>query len=140
MSEHHLDPLCAQSGHQIAEQTKDALGTPAEAENHITRSLGVLQENGVYAFFLYQASRKEKGGQELMKQAHALFKTAGIQPFETVTDSLLAVRGDKTIPGLADNLDELLLAKQLLEQALTYARYHAKALDKGAAANLAEGV
>lgn len=30
--------------------------------------------------------------------------------------------------GLADNLDDLLLAKRLLEQALIYARYHAKAL------------
>lgn len=33
--------------------------------------------------------------------------------------------------GLADNLDKLLLAKHLLEQALIYARYHAKALSGG---------
>ncbi len=129
MSQQNLDQLCAQCGYLITTEIYKALRKASDTENHITKSLGVLQEDGVYAFFLYQASRKEKGGDELTKQAHALFRAAGIKPFDTVKDALLAVRGDKQQKGLADNLDELLLAKQLLEQALIYARYHAKALD-----------
>lgn len=127
MSERNLDRLCAEYGYQIAHGVRQAICK--NAENHITKSLGVLQEDGVYAFFLYQASRGETekaGADRLMKQATALLKEAGIRPFDTVADPLEAVRARN---GLADNLDELLLAKQLLEQALIYGRYHAKALE-----------
>jgi len=125
MTTQNLDRLCAQYGYQIADDVQKAIGKGAE--NHITKSLGVLQENGIYAFFLYQASRSSEkdGAEKLREQAHKLLKAAGIKPFDTVSDSLEAVR---TQGGLADKLDDLLLAKQLLEQALIYARYHAKVL------------
>lgn len=127
----NLDRLCAQCGWEMARQVYEAL--KKNAENHITKSLGVLQEDGVYAFFLYQVSRGErerKGAKTLSKQAHDLLKSADIPPFSTVADSLEAIRGNKNnhITGLSDDLDSLLLAKRLLEQALIYARYHAKAL------------
>lgn len=126
----NLDQLCAQYGWQMAEAVQQAIGK--NAENHITKSLGVLQEDGAYAFFLYQNSRgdrEKKGAEKLREQAHALLATQ-FDAFKNEKDSLLAVRGDvgKKIPGLADDLDQLLLAKRLLEQALIYARYHAKAL------------
>ena len=126
MSERNLDRLCAEYGYQIADKVRKAIGK--NAENHITKSLGVLQEDGVYAFFLYQESRKsEKAGAEKLKeQATALLKEAKIKPFDTITNPLEAVRAKN---GLANNLDELLLAKRLLEQSLIYARYHAKALE-----------
>jgi len=85
-----------------------------------------LQEDGVYAFFLYQASRgsREKpGAEKLTEQARAFLKEAGIAAFQNASDPLQAVR-DR----LAGDLDQLFLAKRLLEQALIYARYHAKAL------------
>jgi hypothetical protein len=137
MNGQNLDQLCAQYGWAMCQVVGDAFtskdGKPdkAKTENHITKSLGVLQEDGVYAFFLYQASRGQRekvGAEKLREQAHALLKQANIKPFDTQSDSLLAVRGDDKIQGLADNLDDLLLAKRLLEQALIYARYHAKAL------------
>ena len=52
MSRQNLDRFCAQSGWQMAEQVHQDLGKTTET--YITKSLGVLQENGVYAFFLYQ--------------------------------------------------------------------------------------
>ncbi len=124
MSGVNLDQLCAQYGWEIANQVHQAIGK--QAENHITKSLGVLQEDGVYAFFLYQVSRgsREKpGADRLMEQASALLKEADITAFQNASDPLAAVRGE-----LAGDLDQLLLAKRLLEQALIYARYHAKAL------------
>lgn len=120
----NLDQLCAKYGWEIASKVHQAIGK--QAENHITKSLGVLQENGVYAFFLYQASRgsREKPGAErLTEQAKELLSEAGIVSFNNPGDPLQAVRDH-----LASNLDQLLLAKRLLEQALIYARYHAKAL------------
>jgi len=125
----NLDRLCAKYGWEMARKVHKAMGKTVE--NHITKSLGVLQEDGVYAFFLYQASRgkrEERGAEALCEQAHALLKEAGIIPFTIIDNSLEAVRGNARIPGLADNLDDLLLAKRLLEQSLIYARYHAKAL------------
>ncbi len=126
MSTQNLDRLCAEFGYQIADQVHKAIGK--NAENHITKSLGVLQEDGVYAFFLYQVSRKTEkpGADRLTEQAAKLIKQAGIKSFDTPADPLEAVRARN---GLADNLDDLLLAKRLLEQALIYARYHAKALE-----------
>jgi len=123
MNGQNLDRLCAQYGYEMANQVHDQL--KKQAENHITKSLGVLQEDGVYAFFLYQVSRKsEKSGAEKLKaQAAELLKQSGIRGFQNTADPLKAVRDE-----LANDLDHLLLAKRLLEQALIYARYHAKAL------------
>jgi len=124
MSGQNLDQLCAKYGWLIAEQVHQAI--KKQAENHITKSLGVLQEDGVYAFFLYQDSRGQRekpGAAKLRDQARELLREAGIKGFENTSDPLAAVR-DR----LASDLDQLLLAKRLLEQALIYARYRAKAL------------
>ncbi len=129
MSGQNLDRLCAQYGWQMAKQVHEVLGKVAET--HITKSLGVLQEDGVYAFFLYQISRGErerKGAERLKEQAKQLLKAVPIKPFDEIEEPLEAMRGNAEVRGLADNLDDLLLAKRLLEQALIYARYHAKAL------------
>lgn len=130
MSGLNLDQLCAQHGYEMAKEVYDAL--KKQAENHITKSLGVLQEDGVYAFFLYQVSRgdrEKKGAEKLKQHAAELLKQADIPPFKSIQDPLEAVRGKEDTPGLADNLDHLLLAKRLLEQALIYARYHTKELE-----------
>lgn len=119
MSTTNLDQLCAKYGWKIADEVRD--------ENHITKSLGVLQEDGVYAFFLYQASRgsrERQGADKLTAQVSAFFREAGIAAFQNSATPLQAVREH-----LANDLDQLLLAKRLLEQALIYARYHAKALE-----------
>jgi hypothetical protein len=135
MSQENHDQLCARFGYQIATDLYALI--PRATENHITKSLGVLQENGVYAFALYQASRgNERGGAEkLARLASYLLSEAHLKPFDgNSTISLLeGLRGDqqKRVTGLADNLDSLLLAKRLLEQALIYARYHTKALANG---------
>ncbi|HOT93136.1 MAG TPA: hypothetical protein PLN71_16360 [Anaerolineae bacterium] len=124
MSAVNLDQLCAKYGWEIAEQVHQAI--QKQAENHITKSLGILQEDGVYAFFLYQVSRGERekpGADKLKEQAASLFREARIEAFQNAVDPLQAVRDH-----LATDLDQLLLAKRLLEQALIYARYHAKAL------------
>jgi len=130
----NLDQICARFGYQIAVRVCDAINKNA-AENHITKSLGVLQEDGVYAFALYQVSRgkrEEEDAKELKDLAQGLLHEARLQPFERdpVPDLLVGVRGDQhaKLNGLAEDLDAVLLAKRLLEQALIYARYHVKAL------------
>src|SRR5579884_2320979 len=129
MTGENLDRLCAQSGYQMACDTHKAVGK--NAENLITKSLAVLQESGIYAFFLYLKSRgktESKGAEQLTDSAVQLFKKIPIRPFDNLEDPLEAVRGGGEHKGLGESLDDYLLAKSLLQQALIYARYHAKAL------------
>lgn len=139
----NLDRLCAECGHQMAEQVNKAFNKKRDTENLITKSLGVLQENGVYALFLYMASQVEekKGEEEKEGKASKAAKTLANQSAALLVNdppALLRKEVDRSYQnamesirnrgGLADDLDKLLLAKRLLEQALIYARYHAKAL------------
>lgn len=112
-----LDMKCAEYGSKIA-------AIKNNNETLITKSLGVLQEDGIYAFFLYLASRgsKEKHiAKEISEEAFAMLKDTGITSGEDVLVSLK----DK-----ANDLNALLITKELLERTLVYARYHAKALEK----------
>jgi NADPH:quinone reductase-like Zn-dependent oxidoreductase len=141
----NLDQLCARYGYEIANSTRD--------ENHITKSLGVLQEDGVYAFFLYQESKRKKTVND-KDSKNADVKKEGLksgaaqnsgktndpaselssrcaQMLRDPTISLLPNGNDifEPVRMLAGNLNNLLLGKRLLEQTLIYARYHAKALE-----------
>jgi hypothetical protein len=134
MQRQNIDRLCAEYGLRIAEEIFNAFEgeekrKKSKTENHITKSLGVLKEDGIYAFFLYQKSRtsEKKGAESLWHTAANLLKEKEVGLFhKSVTDPLNAIRDKDT--GLANNLDNLLLAKRILEQTLIYARYHAKAL------------
>ena len=86
----------------------------------------MLQEQGIYAFVLFCVSRgsAEKSGAEKIKEiARGLLK-----------DKLTLIKDGNLLEtirkegGLASRLDDLVLASQILEKSLIYARYHAKAL------------
>jgi hypothetical protein len=110
-----LDLVCAEYGEEIAKAVND--------ETIITKTIGVLQEDGVYAFFLYCKSKKDKT------------VAVGDKAFDCLKDHrmLRNIMGNdadhlKTIRDVfKGNLEHLLFAKELLERTLVYARYHAKA-------------
>ncbi|MEK7275566.1 MAG: hypothetical protein AAB110_09950 [Candidatus Desantisbacteria bacterium] len=128
----NLDLKCAECGSGIADGIFAELREKKKTENLLTKSLGVLQEDGVYAFFLYLASqgKEEKGKKNHEKmsaevciaEATNLLKGVGL-PLTNAEQVLQDIRKN-----LAEDLDSLLLAKQLLERTLVYARYHAKAM------------
>ncbi len=123
-----LDMKCAKYGSEIASAS-------GNDETLITKALGVLQEDGVYAFFLYLASQKKEPSNAIKEKAFIFLRQDEIlrQIFKTDNDTLKAIRDD-----LSDKLDELLFAKELLERTLVYARYHAKALDNPKAEEIAD--
>lgn len=136
MNDQNLDRVCAQFGFQIAKKVNRAFNKSSDTENLIAKSLGVLQEDGVYAFFLYLASQvKEgkdekgasKGAQDLANEAAGLLAHNPPSLLKS-GDYKQAMEELRQPGGLADDVDNLLLAKRLLELALIYARYHAKAL------------
>lgn len=132
-----LDMKCAKYGSEIVSEIDNAAKERNKIETMITKTLGVLQEDGVYAFALYSKSKSGEGNTGInteKKTAKLIYgKTfkllkadkIGILP-ETCHDFLLGIR-----QSLAEgkDLDKLFLAKELLERTLVYARYHAKALD-----------
>jgi hypothetical protein len=50
-SQPNLDRLAAERAQEIIRRTNDKKA--GDVDNAITKSLGVLQENGIYACFLY---------------------------------------------------------------------------------------
>jgi hypothetical protein len=118
MTAPNLDFICAEYGRRIGDDS-------AIEEPLLNKAIGVLQENGVYALMLYLSSRGET------ERAAALrIRTAVLDLW--YDPRLTICTGDERDPfaaaqDLAQNLDNLLLAKSLCEQTLIYARYHTKA-------------
>ncbi len=111
----NLDFACAKLGKELA----DIKGVE---EKVFTDTLAVLEEQGVYAAFLFLNARGKDAGKKVSNaSAEFLRKTPG--------GAQLLGDGDvfQALQKLAEDLDRLLFARDLLRQALVYARYHAKA-------------
>lgn len=118
--EQNLDYLAAQHAQAIVQALKS---DPKKAEITLTKTLGVLQENGVYACFLYVLAREKDASGHILPQMRALLTALGIQ--NELPDDLEYAKK------LTGDLPTLLLAREALERLLIYARYGAKAADKG---------
>ncbi len=113
----NLDLRCAELGKQLAEQD-------GVAETLLTDALSVLEEQGVYALFLYLKAREGKPGQAVCNAcAEFLRETPAGAPLLGTSDLWQALQK------LGEDLDRLLFTRDLLRQALIYGRYHAKARD-----------
>lgn len=100
-----------------------------KVDNLVTKTLGVLQENGVYAAMLYLYSRSEKNdkfiAQKTRERLLSLLAELGITGLADTPQASEALKF--LTDHVCDDLDRLLLVKQLWEQTLIYARYGAKA-------------
>jgi hypothetical protein len=114
----NLDLKCAELGKQLAE------GQGVD-EALLRDALAVLEEQGVYAYFLFLQSRR--GREQRPAEAVCEASTAFLQ--STPTGAPLLGAGDvwQALQQLGQDLDKLLFARDLLRQALVYGRYHAKA-------------
>ncbi len=116
----NLDYLCIKYGQQMAK----------DSENTIRNALGVLQEDGVYAMFLWLES-KDRG---IRKEIIPLLNEEEIKKYLLndlqKSDSQNFPEGFmefcEKLKDIAKDIDKLLLMKKILERTLTYALYHAK--------------
>lgn len=98
-----------------------------DIENTLAKALGVLQEDGVYACFLYLLAKEKENGAVVVGEMLNLLdrlgfgwgKPDGNSPGEVLTHISVKVTTD---------LERLLLVKETFQQMLVYARYGAKAL------------
>ena len=115
----NLDAACAALGHELGTSGQK----PKDTENSITKALGVLEEQGVYAFFLYLHAREKTLGRNFSeKLMKFLRENVGRVPSDRNQNEPF-----DALQELAKDLDALLFARDLLHQVLVYARYHAKA-------------
>jgi len=134
----NLDLACAKAGKEIAEK-RSKEHSSKELEKLITDSLAVVEEQGVYALFLFLQSQSSAKKENAKKLSDALFDFLTKVPAQR---PLISNSGDfqkedsskqdmfKALENLADDLDKLLLAQNLLRQTLIYARYHARMRDE----------
>ena len=105
----NLEVKCAELGEKLAGKA---------SEKVLNEALAVLEEQGVYAAFLYLRARHGNIAGELLSACQAflrdVFPLTKEDPLETAKE-------------LAQNLDNLLFARELLRTAFAYARYHVKA-------------
>jgi len=121
---HNLDRLAAQHAQNIITAIREQKAS--DVDNTITKALGVLQEHGVYACFLYLLAKEKDNGKTVVKQMLDLLAGLGFdwdQPADQKPETILKHINEK----VSIDLERLLLAKETLEQMLIYARYGAKA-------------
>jgi hypothetical protein len=120
----NLDRLAAKHAQAIIRRTSDKKGS--EVDNTVTKALGVLQENGIYACFLYLLAKEKENGRVVVEEMLGLLEDLGFddqKPNDHSADKVLSFISNQ----VTGSLERLLLAKETLEQMLIYARYGAKA-------------
>jgi len=120
---------------------KDGEVDKNKVENHLQKSLRILYNEGIFAFFIYQGIVEEKSADTVKE------KSAGSNLFDQVLDFLKdmnfvenveEIKNEKNmlqkinkireVIAREDSLDRLIFIKRLLERTLTYSWYYARAL------------
>jgi hypothetical protein len=107
----NLDIECAEAGRKLGEAIKD--------EKILNDALAVLEEHGPYAMFLYIRARHKEVTRDFE------------EPLVKLLSGILEPKGNDGLDiakSAAKDLDTLLFARDLLRNALTYARFHLKAM------------
>lgn len=116
----NLDLACAKLGKTIAESPSK------ELEKLVTSALAVLEEQGVYALFLFLKTRGGNGADKVKQKIWKFLKETP-QRTPLLSDDPCVFT---SLQQMVKNLDKLLLARDLVRQTLVYARYHARVPQK----------
>lgn len=126
----NLESVCARYGMVLADSGQDKL---TDKENIVTKALGVLVQNGIYAMTVFlMTCNKPKYGEVVLRTLAALLSNKGVDllPDRQWQDRNGLVELLQAMRGITEDLPRLLLARKVLEGALTFARYHCKALNR----------
>jgi hypothetical protein len=132
----NLDALCAQCAQKIVKlsgATRDK-----DLENHLRNALGVLQEDGFYAFHLFLRYRKlDRQSTGPKDKAWRVWPELEELLQKPELGAPLQGAGEKAVIQMTGDLQNLLLAKQLTERTLIYALYGVRSLPGGGQDDLA---
>jgi len=117
----NLDATINKVGFEIVEAIKTKGKDKTKYKNYIDKVLGVLSNDGVYAYWIY--CKANKIDDIFIKTVENILKV--IKDIPTKDDKN---NYQEYFQDLSKNLSSLLFTKELIEKALIYARYHAKAV------------
>lgn len=98
-------------------------------ENEITKALGILIEDGPFAYFIWLKSQDKEPHRAMLIQTARLLKDHlhfDIDISADIKDTLEFL----FVHNISSDLNMLILAKTVIERMLIYARYKAKAMQK----------
>lgn len=121
----NLDYICMEHAQKIGN---------SDNENILRKALGVLQEDGVYAMFLWLDSENNSLRQKLKEILNeSQIKKYLLDNSEKFEDNFADFC--KILAEVARDIDKLLFMKKILERTLIYALYHAKTGEKNVERN-----
>ncbi|MDN5374646.1 MAG: hypothetical protein PWP32_1411 [Methanothermobacter sp.] len=114
----NLDYICMECAQKV-------INTDKSLENNLRKALGVLQEDGVYAMFLWL----EENRKGIRKELTGMLNRREIK--ECLLDGSSDFPNDfkqfcEKLKEVAEDIDKLLFMKKLIERTLIYSLYHAK--------------
>jgi len=125
----NLDYICMKYGQEISKIHDSNLENNLRKalENNLRKALGVLQEDGVYAMFLWLEDKDK----EIRKKINDLLKHDEIKKYffdNSATEKSLLDFSEfsKELQNVSQDIDKLFFMKKILERTLTYALYHVK--------------
>ena len=139
MDKRILDRVAASRAQEIVRQAIEDRKTAAkEVDNLVTKALGVLQENGVYACFLFLFSRTRDAEKKIAEVVRGQLLHLAAEDLRFGWGKPQSWNAEEVLSHVSNTicaqLDPLLMTKELFEQTLIYARYGAKAAAQDAKA------
>ena len=119
----NLDAMINRIGFEIVEEIKKKEKDQTKYKNEIDKVLGVLSNDGVYAYYVYVNSKKIED--VFLEKIKAILEYIDIR--DTNENSINELN-QEFFETLSENLSDLLFFREILEKILIYARYHAKAM------------
>jgi len=111
----NLDAIINKVGFEIVEKIKEKGKDKSKYKNFIDKALGVLANDGVYAYWVYCQSNS--------------IDDVFIDELKDIKEIINNEQNNqKFFQNLSEDLNKLLFFKEMLEKALIYARYHAKTI------------
>lgn len=120
----NLDRLAAQRAQALINNTRNI--SAGKIDTAVTKALGILQQDGFYACFLFLLAKKPDGATVIVSELVNLLQGMHFNwqtPQNMTEQFVLAYVTDE----VTENIERMLLAKETAEQMLIYARYGAKA-------------
>lgn len=105
----------------------------SEAGTVVQNAMGVLQEQSLYAMFLYLYANGKEPGKHILHHTTQFLNLCFSESWFNVSEESLNSSMSEVLNALNQNIcqdvDKTLFARSQLERLLTYTRYHLKGLD-----------
>jgi len=122
----NLDAHCAHCASEIVDLSDHGQRRDKDLENRLNDALGVLQQDGFYAFYLFLKYRElDRNPKDVWSKVKILLRKDAVgAPLPQGDDEAAVIE-------MTEDLQKLLLARQLTERTLVYARYGLRSLPGG---------